>query len=213
MNERGRRLAVFSPFALIGSGHLLQRVLGEVLGVWSWIPTMLFFWAVVAALAVTCVGRDGVRRWWRPGRSASAWSALAVLMGLLSLPQFLLHWPVLREPHVFALWLVFAAVNPWFEEGYWRGLLLDATAGWNGFVSVLYSATLFALSHPLIWGVHSVPQRSPVVLPVLLAVGLVWAVAYRRTGTLRWTVAGHACANLFGLAAPVLLNLHDPVAR
>ena len=47
----------------------------------------------------------------------------------------------------------FALVNPWFEEGYWRGVL----------------------------------SRS-----------------------LRWTIAGHMCADLFGLSVPVLLNLHVP---
>jgi membrane protease YdiL (CAAX protease family) len=213
MSPRARRLAILSPFALIGACHGLQHLAGGALGVWAWVPTLLFFWGAIAALTVACVGRAGVRRWWQPARGGRAWTALAILMGLLSLPQFLRHASVLETPHVAVLWLVFAAVNPWFEEGYWRGLLLDATAGWNGVLSALYASSLFAVSHPLVWGVHSLPQRHPEVLPVLLVVGLVWSTAYKRTGSLRGSVVGHACANLLGLAVPVLLNLHDPVAR
>jgi membrane protease YdiL (CAAX protease family) len=212
MTPRARLVAIASPFVLVGASRALQYLFGG-LGVWAWVPTILFFWAAIAALAFACAGREGVSRWWQPARNASAWSALAVFMGLLSLPQFVLHWRALETPLVVGLWLAFAAVNPWFEEAYWRGLLLDATGGWNRVLSVLYSSALFAISHPLIWGVHSVPQRNPVIVPVLMAVGLVWAVTYRRTGSLRWTLVGHVCANLFGMGALVLLNLHDPAPR
>jgi hypothetical protein len=28
--------------------------------------------------------------------------------------------------------------------------------------------------------------------------------------SLRWPIAGHMCANMFGLSVPVLLNIHVP---
>jgi uncharacterized protein len=64
--------------------------------------------------------------------------------------------------------------------------------------------------NPRLWGVHTVALREWVVLPVLAVMGAVWAIAYRRSKSLRWAIAGHMCANLFGLSVPVLLNIHVP---
>jgi hypothetical protein len=44
-------------------------------------------------------------------------------------------------------------------------------------------------------------------------VGMLWGLAYRRPGTLRWCIVGYMLANLPGLAALVLLNLFDPTVR
>jgi membrane protease YdiL (CAAX protease family) len=106
----------------------------------------------------------------------------------------------------------FGLVNPWFEEAYWRGLLIDATADWVAGLGVVYSTLLFAWSHHLIWGVNSVALRHPAVVVGLAFVGAVWGVAYYRTRSLRFTIAGHAAANLLGLSVPVLMNLHVPAA-
>jgi uncharacterized protein len=151
-----------------------------------------------------------LRRRLQPAQGAWPWRLLAIALGLLSLPAFLKHWQVLEPPTLLLLWLGFALVNPWFEEAYWRGLLLDATQRWGGVLSVTYSAVWFAVSHPLIWGVHSLALRHWVIVPVLALMGALWALAYRRSGSLRWTIAGHMCANAFGLTVPVLLNLHLP---
>jgi membrane protease YdiL (CAAX protease family) len=110
-------------------------------------------------------------------------------------------------------WLVFALVNPLFEESYWRGLLLDATRTWHVVPAVTHSSILFAASHPLIWGVRSEALRDPRVVPVLVVIGVVWAVAYRRTGNIWCSVVGHACSNLFGMSAPLLLNLYSPLGH
>lgn len=211
MTEQGRRLlVVLSPILLIAACRAVQHVAGRVLGVWAWVPTMLFFWASIAGLIVWVGGVESVARWLQPARGPWVWRLLALMAGLLSLPGFIRHGDVVRPPAILFLWLTFAAVNPWFEEGYWRGVLLDATERWGGLLSVSYSATWFAVSHPLVWGVHSVGLRHWAIVPVLAAVGAVWAVAYRRSGSLRWPVAGHMCADLFGLSVPVLLNIHVP---
>jgi uncharacterized protein len=78
---------------------------------------------------------------------------------------------------------------------------------------VSYSAILFAVSHPLIWGVQSAGLREWRVVPVLAVIGAIWAIAYRRTGSLGCSVVGHALANLFGMSVPLLLNLYSPFSR
>ena len=118
-------------------------------------------------------------------------------------------WHSLLALEVAVPWLLVGLVNPWFEESYWRGLLIDGMGRWK-LVGVVYSALAFAISHPLIWGVHSVALRRPEAMVGLGVAGGVWGVAYWRTGSLRWAIIGHGCADLLGLSVPVLLNLYVP---
>lgn len=212
-DQRRRLVAAASPIALIAVCRAAQYIAAPALGAWACLPTMFLFWALIAGLILWVGGVESVKRWLQPAHGAWPWRLLAVAVGLLSLPGFVKHWSVVRPPMILFLWLAFALINPWFEEGYWRGVLLDATERWGGILSVMYSAAWFAVSHPLIWGVHSVALRHWVILPVLALIGVVWAMAYRRSKSLRWPIAGHMCANLFGLAAPVLLNIHLPYGR
>ena len=207
-----RRLVILSPFGLVVTCHLVERAAGHALGVWAWVPTMMVFWATIAALILWGAGRHALGCWLQAPQGGWVWSVLAVAVGLLSLREFLAERHVLESATVFSLWLAFGLLNPWFEESYWRGLLIDATAGWVGGLGVVYSTLLFALSHPLIWGVNSIALRHPAALVGLALVGAVWSVAYRRTGSLRYAIAGHALANLLGLSVPTLLNLHVPAA-
>jgi uncharacterized protein len=211
VSDRSRHWAVIlSPMGVIALGNGAQHVAGRTLGAWAWIPTMLLFWGAVTALIVWDSRGKPARLWLARPRGAWVWSLLAVAVGLVSLHEFTAARQVLGSPLVLALWLVFGLLNPWFEEGYWRGLLIDATRDWPWGLGVLYSTVFFALSHPLIWGVHSIALRHPAALIGLGLVGGVWGLVYWRTRSLRWTILGHACANLFGLSVPVLLNLHSP---
>ncbi len=210
MTEGRRLVAAASPIALIALCRAAQYVAGPALGAWAWLPTMLLFWASIAGLILWLGGADLVKRWLSPAQGAWGWRLLALAMGLVSLPGFVQHWPVVRPPTILFFWLAFSLINPWVEECYWRGVLLDATERWGGFLSVTYSATCFAVSHPLVWGVHSAALSDWVVVPVLAVIGMAWAIAYRRSQSLRWPIAGHMCANAFGLAVPVMLNIHRP---
>ena len=214
VSTRSRRdlgYAVASPLLLVVACAAVQVVAGQLIGVWAWVPTMLSFWALIA-----WVVRDfgGGNSSWRarfgPASGNTVWSVLAVAAGGLTLHGFLGHYPLLEAPHVVVAWLAFALVNPWFEESYWRGVLTDATASWGRLPSLAYTSAWFAVSHPLIWGIHSLPLRKPSAVGALFFVGLLWGLAYQRTGTLRWCVLRHVLANLLGLAALVLLHLYDP---
>jgi uncharacterized protein len=211
--SRSLPFAILSPVLLVGICVIVQVVAGSAFGAWAWVPTMLVFWATIAFLLRTYAGIAQIKSRFRPAVGSVVWSLLAVAAGLLSLHGFIRHWALLSDWSLIAAWLVFAFVNPWFEESYWRGLLMDCTASWGRVLSLGYSSALFAVSHPLIWGVHSLPLRKPEAVGALFFVGLLWGLSYQRTGTLRWAVVGHMLANLFGLAALVLLNLYDPTLR
>jgi membrane protease YdiL (CAAX protease family) len=208
-----RLLAILSPVALIGICVGAQHAFGVVLGVWAWVPTMLVFWVLIAIAIRWLAGDHAIAGWLQPSQGAMFWGALGLGAGLLSLHGFLSHWQVLGDASILFFWLAFALINPWFEEAYWRGFLMDSTASWGAAPSIAYSSVWFALSHPLVWGVHSTAMRQWEVVAALLFVGLIWGLVYRRTRSVRWTIAGHMLANLLGLAVPVLLNLYNPAAR
>ena len=170
---------------------------------------MLAFWAAIGGLVVWTHRCQLPIDWLRKPRGSAVWSVAAVLVGVVSLREFVSGWRVLLSWEVAALWLAFGLINPWFEEAYWRGLVIDAAGRWP-LAGVVYSAVAFAVSHPLVWGVHSVALRHPAALVGLGFVGFVWGLAYWRTGSLRWALVGHVAANLLGLSVPVLLNLHIP---
>ena len=207
-----RWILIVSPIGVIALCHGVQRLAGALIGVWAWLPTVLVFWSLVALLIASGERGNPIKTWLRPPRREWPWSILAVGVGLLAVGEFLSGWQTLASPSLVALWLGFGLVNPWFEESYWRGALIDATSSWASGWGVVYSTVWFALSHPLIWGVHSVALRHPAALVGLVLAGAVWGVAYYRTGSLRWTIAGHSLSNLLGLSVPVLLNVHVPAA-
>ena len=208
--DRVRRWGVLlSPFAIICLGSGVQHGVGPFLGVWSWLPTMVVFWSAIAGVIAWSRPDDPTKIWFARPRGRAWWSVLAVGIGLVSLREFVSGWHTLESPGVLLLWLGFGLVNPWFEESYWRGLLIDAAGRWK-LLGVMYSAVGFAVSHPLMWGVHSIALQHPAAVVALGLAGIVWGVVYWRTGSLIWAIAGHCCANLLGLSVPVLLNLYVP---
>lgn len=200
-----------SPFAVIAICGAIQLIGARYFGPWAWAPTMVAFWAL-AGFIVHKFPMGAARRFRRP--NGPLWvSALAVAVGLLSLHGFLGNWHLLAEPTLLCVWMVFAMLNPWIEESYWRGVLMDATTSWGRLPSILYSTFWFALSHPLVWGITSIPLRKVESFLALCFVGMIWGFAYQKTKSLQWNVAGHMLANLLGLAPLVLLNLVDPTVR
>jgi membrane protease YdiL (CAAX protease family) len=135
--------------------------------------------------------------WLRKPRGSAVWSVAAVLVGIVSLREFVSGWRVLLQWEMGALWLAFGLINPWFEEAYWRGLIIDA-AGRCPLAGVVYAAVAFAVSHPLVWGVHSVPLRHPAAVVGLGFVGFVWGLAYWRTRSLRGPSLGTRLPTFWG---------------
>src|SRR5262249_51909213 len=184
--EPVRRWAtLLSPIFVIAVGMGTQYAVGRHLGAWSWAPTIVTFWCCIAGVIAWTRQHQPIRSWFERARGAGIWSLIAVGMGFMSAPEFISGWRTLLSSTVLVPWLVVGLVNPWFEESYWRGALIDAAGRWK-LLGVAYSASAFAASHPLIWGVHSVALRRPAAMVGLAVAGSIWGVTYWRTGSLRW---------------------------
>lgn len=151
-----------------------------------------------------------MRRWLRTPAGGARSAAIALAVGLIPLPILVTNFGLLDSVPLVLLWLAFAALNPLLEEGYWRGLLLDRTSRWPAWVAIGASSALFALNHPLSYGVFSLANAHPATLVSTFIMGAGWSVVYRRTGSLRWPIAAHAVTDLCNLAVVAFMNLYVP---
>lgn len=139
---------LLSPVGIIVLGRLTAKLAGRALGLWAWIPVTLVLWGLFALLIRIGSSKASLRRWAGPPRGAWGWSALALSVALIPFPLFLWNWRLLAPIWIWLPWLVFALINPFLEEGYWRGVLSEATSGWPGWISVLFSSSLVCVGPP-----------------------------------------------------------------
>lgn len=134
-------LILLSPFAVILLGQLSARTLGPALGVWSWLTLTTGYWVILALIIIWGGGQNAINRWLQPSRGSWLWPLLAISIAVIpTLPmQFPNTWRFLLQTRIWLPTLIFVVINPLAEEGYWRGLLLDAMTNTNKWLAVLYS--------------------------------------------------------------------------
>ncbi|WP_396021241.1 type II CAAX prenyl endopeptidase Rce1 family protein [Bacillus sp. S/N-304-OC-R1] len=68
----------------------------------------------------------------------------------------------------------------------------------------------FVLSHPFMWGVFSIANRSYQMYISLFVMGVIWSLIRYRTKSLRWCVYSHMLVDFGNLSVFVFLNLYIP---
>lgn len=202
------RLVILSPILVIIVNLCVAVIFGQIIGKWAFIPMMLIGWFLWTALILKFGGVHSVKKWLQKPSGKVGWSVLAVFMGLIPLPIFLLHSDSLARWTVWLPWIVLALVNPWIEEFYWRGLLLDYTRSWAKWSAVLYTSAFFAINH-LAFGINSEINSGYDVLISTFIMGIVWAWVYLKTNSLRWAVFSHFMVDFFNLSAAAFLDLFE----
>jgi membrane protease YdiL (CAAX protease family) len=213
---RNHILVLASPPVVVVVGAVAAHVFSTLLGRWAWTGTMLVYWALLIALVTALGGRERLVGWLAPSHGNRGWPALALGAGLLSFPFLLLpNLGLLSAIPLAALWLAFAPINGVCEELYWRGLLLDRTAGRSRWIVVAYSSIAFVAIHPLMLGVFAKAMALDVAAPgrlipfgaIVLVQGLVWSILFLRTGSLRLSILSHSLTDLGTLSIFVFMNM------
>jgi len=124
------------------------------------------------------------------------------------LPLFIFHSDTLADWPIWLPWIILALINPWIEEFYWRGLLLDFTKSWSNWTSVLYTGSLFAINHAA-FGINSELNNGFEIIVSTLIMGIVWGFVYKKTKSLRWTIFAHFLVDFLGLSAAAFLDLWE----
>ena len=132
---------------------------------------------------------------------------LGIVIGLLSCANLLLNYGLLHDTRLVVLWLLVAIINPFFEEGYWRGLLGQVTDHWPAWLACAYPTFFFTIGHPLQWGVFSLACRRWEMIIALFIMGMVWSATYRCTRSLRAATFSHMLVDLGNMSVWAFLNL------
>lgn len=202
-----KTLTLWSPILILLIAFTIAFLAGNVFGVWVWMPIVIVYWFLIAVIIWVNGGKDLINRWIAPSEGAWYWNGLALVPLLPLLPAFINNINLYFDRWILLLTIVFALVNPWFEEAYWRGLMLDCTSKWPNWISLLFSSAFFTINHlPL--AVHSIPIRYAII--PFFVMGLIWGIVYKKTKSLRWVILGHFLVDFFALTIPSLLNLYLP---
>jgi len=118
-------------------------------------------------------------------------------------------WRLFLPVQVWLPTLLFVVINPCAEEGYWRGLLLDAVENKNKWLGVLYSSTLFMINHMWI-SVMVIGARNSIASVFQFVFGVLMSITYLKTQSLRWPLVAHFLVNLLTPTVAVFLNLYIP---
>ncbi len=203
------RLVLLSPIFMVIICHLVARISSSMIGKWAFIPVMLTMWAV-CWIMISLSGKSAIQnKWLGKSKGKWGWKVLVLLIGLLPLPVFLLHWDLLKAWEIFIPYILIAVINPFMEEFYWRGVLLDRLTHLPHWQGVLYAAFFFALYHPLSFGVFSELNAGYTVFVSTFVMGLIWGIAYKKIGSLRWMIFSHFLVDSFNLSVPAFLDLFE----
>lgn len=203
-----KRIVILSPFLIIIVNLVVAYVFGQIIGKWAFIPMVTIGWILWLFFILKFGGKESIKNWIKKPTGKFWWAILAILIGLIPLPLFIFYSNTLSGWTIWLPWITLALINPWIEEFYWRGLLLDFTKTWSNWTSVLYSSILFAINH-IAFGINSELNSGFEIVISTLIMGVVWGFVYKKTHSLRWTIFAHFLVDFFGLSAPAFLDLWE----
>ncbi|MCE2732889.1 MAG: CPBP family intramembrane glutamic endopeptidase [Chryseotalea sp.] len=203
-----KRIVIFSPILIIIVNFAIAFAAKYLIGKWAFIPMILSGWILWLFFILKFGGWESIKVWLQKSEGSFFWPLLSVLIGFIPLPLFIFHYTSLSVWTIWLPWLTIAIVNPWIEEFYWRGLLLDFTKGWSKTMSVLYSSFLFAINHAA-FGINSELNSGLEIIISTLFMGVIWSVVYVKTKSLRWTIFAHFLVDFLGLSSAAFLDLWE----
>jgi hypothetical protein len=198
-------LFILTPIVLLIVTQLTAIILGKFLQALVYLPIILIYWVVIV-LILYKYGFDNISRWLNKPQGHWGWIILAILLGLSSLPLFISNIHVFRNSSVLILHIAFFLINPWLEEFYWRGLIIDVTKKWPFWVSLLYSSVLFTLWHSAFAWYSMAVRDLSFYIPVLI-LGIFMVLIYKNTKSLWLCIGSHMLINVLNMGIPVLMNL------
>ena len=208
MKVTKNNIVIASPFLIIATNIVVAYVFGQIIGKWAFIPMILIGWTLWLFFILKYGGTESIKKWLKKPERGFGWGVLALIIGLIPLSVFLLHYDTLTNWQIILPWILLAIINPWIEEFYWRGLLLDYTKNWSNWISILFTSLLFAANH-VAFGINSKVNSGFEVVISTLILGLVWAIIYKKTKSVRWLVLSHFLVDFLSLSTPAFLDLFE----
>jgi len=202
-----KRLAYLSPFIIITVNCIVALLFGQFIGKWAFIPIILIEWCLFLFFIIQAQGKSQFKIWMAKPKGSLVWPVIAIIISLATLPIFIKHFELLNSWTIILPWLLIAFINPFLEEFYWRGYLLDYTSNWKNWIAVIVTSFLFSANH-FVFAITSDLFKGFAVFISTLIMGIIWAIVYKKTKSLRWTIFAHFLVDILNLSVPSFLDLY-----
>jgi membrane protease YdiL (CAAX protease family) len=201
--------AIISPIIVIAVCSIFVLIFVKYISEWVFIPAAILYWLSSFYISLKFTGKDTIKNYFNKPKGGIGWLILSIIIAFIPFSILLLNINLLNDPKIIILWVLFSLINPFFEQIYWRGFLLENTFNTKT-ISIIYSTILFALSHLFIWGIFSYGNRNIFTIISLIIMGTVWCIVKYKTKSLWWNIISHIMVDLFNLSVFVFLNIYIP---
>lgn len=204
-----KQIVYLSPFLIMIVNCVVAILFGKIIGKWAFIPIILIEWCLFIFFIIKYNKKNKINMWLGKPQGSLIWFILPILIGFSTIPIFIKHFDLLNTWQIILPWLLIALINPFMEEFYWRGLLLDYTTGLKSWVAIVVTSLLFAANH-YVFAINSDLFKGLPVFISTLVMGIIWAIVYKKTKSLRWTILSHFLIDFLNLSVPSFLDLYKP---
>jgi len=190
---------LFSPILIVGFQRLMAMALFPIQSNWVWVPFVLVYWLIIFIVIKIYTPQLTLREVLKKPAGSWGWALLALLVGISGVSFCLENLAYYRVPVYVAAGIALAVINPFFEETYWRKLMLDNFS--NKPAMIFYNSIMFGLLHLVSFSVISSPNQDFLIFPITAVLGLVYSLVYLKTGSLRYVIISHFIMDIFGFSA------------
>jgi uncharacterized protein len=129
-----------------------------------------------------------------------------IIPALLPLGVFILNIKAVPLPFILYI-ILFSAINPYFEETFWRGLLSYMPT--SSRTRILYSSFLFSFSHFFLLGAYWLAEPHKLIATVIstFIMGILWMWFFNKQKNLLYPMISHFLVDVFNLSVAVFFGL------
>lgn len=180
---------------------------------YSWIfPFFIYYVCISIAVLIYCKSNRTSIKAFFPGNFKPIPNFRLLFLTIIIpalLPAFVFITQIKNVSLILLMYtILFAIINPFFEELYWRSFLSKLSE--NRVFVLIFSAFLFSFSHYFLWGFWF---SSPLILfPTLgstFIMGILWMIFYQRQKNFLYLYISHFIVDILNLSVPVFLGLID----
>ena len=197
------------PGIIILIGFIGSILFSKTIGAMGWIPLTLVYWSTIFIV----VYRDSKKNekpifsYFKVKKFKWYLIFIALFIGFLPFPIFLWSYTALNTAFLIISWIIVALINPFFEELFWRGFMLEKGKNIPFWIKALISSALFTLLHPVMLGVFSKAMLTKELIISVFIMGLVWAFIYKKSKSLVLPYFSHLLVDIFNCSVLVFMNL------
>ncbi|MBP7702993.1 MAG: hypothetical protein KA126_03815 [Candidatus Hydrothermae bacterium] len=147
--ENNYRLIIVSPFIILLVNFFVSQILFPFMGNWSWTVVLPIYYCQISVIIFLLGEEKNYKEWFKKSEGSIIWRIVCIIFfSVFSLPVFFTNINRLDSLIVIILSIIYSIINPFFEEVFWRRILLS-NEKMNKIIAVFFSSLLFTINHPL----------------------------------------------------------------